>query len=162
MKSFDRKLLAGMAVTILALATVAPFAEAGTYRRRTSNSDYYRGPVIIHRSYPSGGRYYYRSGSNVGPVLAGFFGGLLLGAVLTNRSNTRAAVSTTTIARIAATTATAVTAIGPISAMTATTAATITAVTTATTIGTTGTTTTAGTTGTTVAIATTTRMTIVN
>jgi len=86
MKSFDRKVLAGMAVTILALATVAPFAEAGTYRRRTSNSDYYRGPVVIQRSYPSGGRYY-RSGSNVGPVLAGFFGGLLLGAVLTNRSN---------------------------------------------------------------------------
>src|SRR5215475_9255333 len=87
MKSFDRKVLAGMAVTILALATVAPFAEAGTYRRRTSNSDYYRGPVVIQRSYPSYGRYYYRSQSNVGPVLAGFFGGLLLGAVLTNRSN---------------------------------------------------------------------------
>jgi len=89
MRAFDRKVLAGMAVTILALATVAPFAEAGTYRHRTSNSDYYRGPVVIQRSYPSypsGGRYY-RSQSSVGPALAGFFGGLLLGAVLTNRSN---------------------------------------------------------------------------
>ena len=77
MKSFDRKVLAGMAVTILALATVAPFAEAGTYRRRTSNSDYYRGPVVIQRSYPSGGRYYrsdrgwYEHGTpSVGPARA--------------------------------------------------------------------------------------------
>src|SRR5262245_16916176 len=86
MKAFDRKVLAGMAVTILALATVAPFAEAQGYRHRTGNSDYYRGSVVIHRSYPYGGTYY-RSSSSVGPALAGFFGGLLLGAVLTNRSN---------------------------------------------------------------------------
>jgi hypothetical protein len=86
MRALDKKVLAGLAVTILALATVAPFAEAGTYRHRTSNSDYYRGSVTIHRSYPSGG-YSYRRSSNAGPVLAGFFGGLLLGAVLTNHSS---------------------------------------------------------------------------
>src|SRR5205814_5507446 len=86
MMAYQKKMMAGMAVTILALATVAPFAEAGTYRHHTGNSDYYRGPVAIQRSYPGGGTYYRRS-SSAGPALAGFFGGLLLGAVLTNHSN---------------------------------------------------------------------------
>lgn len=85
MKSFDKKVLAGLAVTILALATVAPFAEAAGYR--TSNSDYYRGPTVIHRSYyPARGGYYYGRSSGVGPALAGFFGGLVLGSVLTSHS----------------------------------------------------------------------------
>ena len=85
MRSFDKKVLAGFAVTTLALATVAPLAEASGYR--TNNSDYYRGPVAIHRSYYPARGYYYQRSSSVGPALAGFFGGLLLGAVLTNHSN---------------------------------------------------------------------------
>src|SRR2546421_3989040 len=85
MKALDKKVIAGFGVAILALATVTPFAEAHAYGRRTSNSDYYRGPATIHRSYPSSG--YYRRSSNAGPILAGFFGGLLLGAVLTNHAN---------------------------------------------------------------------------
>ena len=70
--------VAGLLLAATVLASTAALAEAGHWRDR-----HFRGPVcaprMAHRGYDV---YYARRGSGAGPALAGFFGGLVLGAVL--------------------------------------------------------------------------------
>ena len=89
MRSLHRPVLATLAITILALGTVAPFAEAGHGNgRRYKHGTRVETRVVryqpVYRSY---GGYSYRRSSSVGPALAGFVGGLILGAVLTDHAS---------------------------------------------------------------------------
>jgi hypothetical protein len=87
MSPINRKVMAFMAVLILALGTIAPFAEAGNaYGRRWKKKGRNVRVVRVERSYPSH-TYIVRRSDNFGPVLAGFVGGLILGAVLTDRAS---------------------------------------------------------------------------
>lgn len=87
MRSMQTKVMAFMAILILALGTIAPFAEAGNaYGRKYKKKGRHVTRVVRYESYPSR-TYYVRRSDNVGPVLAGFVGGLILGAVLTDRAS---------------------------------------------------------------------------
>jgi len=74
--------LAGLLIAGSALAAMAPLAEAGHGHGRR-----YRAPVVVRRAYDWDGaraprHIYVARGSGTAPALAGFFGGLILGAVL--------------------------------------------------------------------------------
>lgn len=89
--AIQRRWLAGLLIAGTALAATAPLAEAGhAYGRR------YRGPAhetrVVRGAYGCDGGYaprrtYIARRSSSGPALAGFFGGLVLGAALADRAS---------------------------------------------------------------------------
>lgn len=71
--------MAGLLVAAVVLATVAPAAQADHSRGRRYKGGY--GPPVVTRYHSPGSVYIVRR-SSAGPAIAGFLGGLFLGATL--------------------------------------------------------------------------------
>lgn len=75
------RLMTGALVAAIVLATVAPAAQADRRHRRYKGGDRSYHSRVVHRQHGSGSVYVVRR-SSAGPAIAGFLGGLFLGATL--------------------------------------------------------------------------------
>lgn len=75
------RLMTAALVAAIVLATVAPAAQADRRHRRYKGGERSHHTRIVHRQHGSGSVYVVRR-SSAGPAIAGFLGGLFLGATL--------------------------------------------------------------------------------
>lgn len=78
-----RRAVAIAMLAAISAALLAPAASADHGRRYKGRPRVVSGPPVVYRSYAPAPRYYVRE-SGAAPVIAGFLGGLILGATVTH------------------------------------------------------------------------------